>query len=253
MWRSGLVAIIILAALPSADRFGSGPGRPDKPIVLWAWERREDLRFIDPTRVGVAFLAGTVRLSGDAVEVRPRLPAIMVPQATTLLPVVRIETGRPARPTLSAAQRSQAVEAIATLAGPPMARRIQIDFDATRSERAFYSALLADLRRRLPREARLSITALASWCLGDDWIAALPIDEAVPMLFRMGSDDAVVRHLLAARADFRPPLCRQSVGVALDEPLPCSLRGRPTYVFAPHPWSPASYQAALALVEGDAP
>ncbi len=30
------------------------------------------------------------------------------------------------------------------------------------------------------------MTALASWCAGDDWLRDLPVDEAVPMLFRMG-------------------------------------------------------------------
>ena len=42
------------------------------------------------------------------------------------------------------------------------------------------------VRRRLPRDLPLSMTALASWCAGDTWIEALPVDEAVPMLSRWG-------------------------------------------------------------------
>jgi hypothetical protein len=45
---------------------------------------------------------------------------------------------------------------------------IQIDFDATRSERGFYRALLNDLRARVPRSTAFSITALASLCIHDD-------------------------------------------------------------------------------------
>ena len=37
-------------------------------LVLWAWERPEDLRFLDPIRVGVAFLAATVRLWAEGSE-----------------------------------------------------------------------------------------------------------------------------------------------------------------------------------------
>jgi hypothetical protein len=63
-----------------------------------------------------------------------------------------------------------------------MARRpgisgIQVDFDATASERRFYRELVIDLRRLLPDSVPLSITALASWCLDDNWISGLPADE----------------------------------------------------------------------------
>ncbi|MGB0036522.1 MAG: hypothetical protein WBP79_13720, partial [Candidatus Acidiferrales bacterium] len=33
-------------------------------VMLWAWERSEDLRGIDPREAGVAFLARTVFLTG---------------------------------------------------------------------------------------------------------------------------------------------------------------------------------------------
>src|SRR5438309_12019664 len=43
-------------------------------VVLWAWERPEDLRFIDPQRTGVAFLAATVSISSNgSVCFRPRM------------------------------------------------------------------------------------------------------------------------------------------------------------------------------------
>ena len=46
--------------LRNPDRMGGLP-----PFVLWAWERPEDLRFINPQNIAVAFLAGTIRIRGE--------------------------------------------------------------------------------------------------------------------------------------------------------------------------------------------
>ena len=157
------------------------PGYPR--IVLWAWERPEDLSFIDTEEIGVAFLAKTIVMQGDAVSIRPRLQPLNVPNDTALMAVARIESKRPA---LTDLQRTDVVSAVEKMAELPQVAAIQVDFDAVESERGFYAALLRDLRDRLPKTIRLSITALASWCIGDTWIKDLPVDEAVPMLFRMG-------------------------------------------------------------------
>jgi hypothetical protein len=114
----------------------------------------------------------------------------------------------------------------------------QIDFDARVSEREFYRRLLIDLRRQLPPSFGLSITALASWCTYDAWISGLPVDEAVPMLFRMGRDDKIVRHYFESGKDFRPALCRQSLGLSTDEWLGMLRPERQLYVFHPGTWSP---------------
>ncbi len=206
---------------------------------------------MDPRRVAVASLAGTVRLRADRVEVRARAHPLLVPSGTEIVPVVRIETDPLPGPALTDAQRTEAVEAIAALAGAASARHVQVDFDATRRERSFYRALLADLRARLPPEARLSITALASWCFGDRWLDGLPVDFAVPMLFRMGPDAEAIRRALADGRDFRSAICRRGVGVSLDEPIPPLPRWRRVYVFAPRPWSAARYRDAVALAGGD--
>jgi hypothetical protein len=34
-------------------------------VILWAWDRSEDLSFIDPHKAGVAYLARTLYLEGD--------------------------------------------------------------------------------------------------------------------------------------------------------------------------------------------
>src|SRR5439155_8311954 len=144
------------------------------PIMLWAWEQPQELRFLNPREVGVAFLARTVYLRGADVRIRPRLQPLKVPEGTALMAVTRIEADRSMPPTLSVDQRTRAVSAIAELARLPGVTALQVDFDATTSQRAFYRDVLHDLRRQLPDRVGLSITALASWCLHDHWLYGLP-------------------------------------------------------------------------------
>jgi Protein of unknown function (DUF3142) len=220
-------------SFPSADRMAGLPR-----IILWAWERPEDLSFTNPREVGVAFLAGTLYLRNEKVIARPRFQPLSVSPETSLIAVVRIESDRAAPPLLSPQQRERTASAIAEVARGRAVAAVQIDFDARQSERAFYRDLLVDLRRGLPASVSLSITALASWCIYDDWLATLPVDEAVPMLFRMGVDHNQVAQYLKAGGDFRPALCRHSLGISTDEPPPRLPSGRRVYVFNPRPWSP---------------
>ena len=229
-----LVPISIIALRPRA---ASGPLSDLPPVIIWAWERPEKLDFIDTHRVGVAFLAKTLRLEGDRVVSRPRLQPLQVALNTKLIAVVRIESDRKNTPTLSSFQLQEAVTEIAKLSVLKNISMLQIDFDATVSERTFYRALLNEVRPRFPA---LSITALASWCAGDRWLSDLPIDEAVPMLFRMGVDER--RFRLAPR--FEPAICANSAGVSTDEPIAATAVDR-LYIFNPNPWSRDSLNSAL--------
>lgn len=209
-------------------------------LVLWAWERPEDLRFAGAD-TGVGFLAGTIRLKGGEFDFLPRRQPLRVRPATTLVAVVRIETEPGSA--LSREQMDKAVKTILEAALAPQVRAIQIDFDATVSERAFYRRLLRELRERLPSSTPISITALGSWCIGDDWIADLPVDEAVPMLFRLGADKNEVTSWIGSGRDFREPLCRGSLGVSTDEPWKSLPSGRRVYAFSPKSWTEHSLAA----------
>lgn len=216
-------------------------------VMLWAWERPEDLTFLRARTTGVAFLAGTLYLRGDEVQVRPRLQPLRVPVGTPLVAVVRVEVDRALLATLAASQRTRALDEIRRLAEAMKPQGVQIDFDATVSQRGFYRQLLFELRRELPPDTALSITALASWCIGDSWVSDLPADEAVPMLFRMGVDErAVHEHLLGGR-DFRVPICQKSLGVSTDEPLERLPQGRRVYIFHPGRWTPETVEQARTM------
>jgi len=225
------------------------------PVMLWAWERPEDLGGIDTRQAGVAFLARRVFLVGDDVVVRPRLQPLRVPEDTSLVTVVRIEA-QPARlgrdgagpmgATLSMRQRDALVKSLAAVAAEfPNAAALQVDFDATISQREFYRQVLERLRRELPAEMPLQVTALASWCLRDDWLDSVPIDDAIPMLFRMGMGERDVRIRLDAGEDFASPACRESLGISTDEPLKHLPNGRRLYIFSPRAWTPRDARQAI--------
>jgi hypothetical protein len=208
--------------------------------ILWAWERPEDLEFVDSHKFAVAFLAQTLVLKNDDVEFKPRRQPLKVKPDTRLIAVTRIEsqktTGTPSA--LTTTQRQKLIELVLKTTALSNVAAIQIDFDAVRSERDFYRSLLQDLRQKLPDNVPLSMTALASFCVGDRWLDDLPVDEAVPMIFRMGADSKTIRTYLTTGNDFREPLCRRSYGVALDEPIETNLPpSRRKYIFNARSWT----------------
>ena len=214
-------------------------------IVLWAWERPTDLRFINPKETGVAFLARTIRLRQGEVVVRPRLQPLNLPEAASVIAVARVETDSANKPELSDQQRQKLAKAIAEMARLPNVSHVQIDFDATQSERKFYRDVIVEVRRRLPDTVSLSITALASWCTYDNWLSDLPLDEAVPMLFRMAGDGKQIANRLDAGEDFIAPPCRHSYGISTDEPRLNLSLARRLYVFNPDAWTEDSVRAIL--------
>ncbi len=210
------------------------------PNVLWAWERPEDLEFIDPQRFAVAFLAQTLTLTADDVLLTPRRQPLRVSPATKLIAVTRIESQKRTgtRPALSEKQRDRLVTLVTRTLELPNVSAIQVDFDVLTSEREFYRSLLQELREKTPDNVPLSMTALASFCVGDRWLSDLPVDEAVPMIFRMGTDERKIKTFLEAGNDFLEPLCQTSYGITLDEPLAIKFKSdRRVYVFATSSWT----------------
>jgi hypothetical protein len=218
------------------DAFAGSPR-----VFLWAWERPENLEFLNPKEAGVAVLAKTLIVNPAGVEMRPRLQPIALPPGIETIAVVRIE---PHCNDFTESAREAAVHHILDLATRSVSG-IQIDFDALVSQRIFYRALLEDIRRKMPNNKALSITALASWCIYDDWISDLPVDESVPMLFRLGADSLQVQHYLASGNDFRAAKTRFSIGLSMDELPRKTFSGRRIYMFNPKPWTRESVNQAL--------
>jgi hypothetical protein len=232
--RACLCAVPVLLLCACGTRPDPLPQFPR--LVLWAWERPERLRFIDPHTTGVAFLTRTISWRGGQVESRPRVQPLEVPAGVALMAVERLQ-GTGALPDAQAL-----AEPILRDAARPGIQALQIDFDARRSERAWYRGLLERLRAGLAANVPLNITALASWCDGDSWIAGLPVSDAVPMLFRMGAGEP------RGSARFRVGLCQSSLGISTDEWPAQAPSGRRLFVFDPRAWDEATYRAVLVRV-----
>jgi hypothetical protein len=234
-----LAATLTLGLLASFDTPRAAPMDRLPRLVLWAWERPVDLRALPPG-VGVAFLAQTISTTGRGSVVLPRRQPLLVAPSTPLIAVTRIET-----PGGDAAigQVDEIARAIASTMKLPRVAAVQVDFDATLSQRPMYRQLLHAVRRQLPPATPLSITALASWCMQDDWLGDLPIDEAVPMLFRMGPAEEPLRAGIADR--LRASACRGALGTSLDEPLAISRGRKRLYIFNPQPWTATTIGEAM--------
>lgn len=209
------------------------------PKFLWAWERPEDLRFLDPKEFGVAFLAQTILLEKDAVTPKPRRQPLEVSPGTYLIAVTRIETNKDGtkRPTFSPDMANKIVTLVKSTLDLPDVKAVQIDFDAVLSEREFYRSMMKELRSRMPADKPLTMTSLASWCTGDAWFNDFPVDEAVPMAFQMGSDGEKIRKYLKNGNDWTEPLCRGSYGISVDDTLGAELKpDRRVYYFSNNAW-----------------
>jgi hypothetical protein len=213
--------------------------------ILWAWERPEDLRFVNASKFGVAFLAQTLLLKNDEVIRQPRRQSLQIAANTYLIAVTRIETDKQNlhQSDLSDERKKTVVSLIKKTLELPNVKAVQIDFDATVSERNFYRGVIHELKKQLPENTPLTITALASWCVGDAWFKDLPIDQAVPMAFQMGADDKEIRRFLTDGNDWREPLCQDSYGIAVDEPLKVNFKpNRRFFYFKSRAWEKADLE-----------
>jgi hypothetical protein len=142
------------------------------------------------------------------------------------------------------------VAAIQDQAMVPGIEALQLDFDATRSQRPLYRKLLARLRAAIGERIPITITALASWCMGDRWLRELPVDGAVAMLFQMGADSAEALTWLRRGRPLagvaKTPL---DWGLALEQPLPVTPpAGARTFLFSNHPWTLTAFRRAQRRV-----
>jgi len=215
-------------------------------VTLWAWESRQDLRNVSTEKYVIAYLDRTVFIT-DQIETVPRRQPLLVPQDARVMAVVRIEAPQ-ARAKLDARELAENVaNQIVEASRRKQVSALQIDFDATRSQRSFYRKVIEETRRRMPAKMALSITALASWCSRPSWLEGLPVDEAVPMLFRMGGDS---RFKKEPGWNYEPtaPLCKTSVGVSTDEAWPAITDSTRIYVFHPRAWNPVALENLEKLI-----
>ena len=182
-------------------------------VFLWVWRYDADMQWIDRTKCGIAYLAGTIKVGKKGVSKYPRLNSLKVPDNTSVEAVIRIE----AEPgfILDSSNLPIIQKSIESLIPSKNISALQIDFDATRSQRKFYKHLLEEIRATsLPSNLPLNMTALASWTIFDKWTADMPVNSVVPMFFRMGKD----RHKMISCLKKGMVKDSDCLGLAVDEP-----------------------------------
>ncbi|MDQ0464843.1 hypothetical protein QO010_002627 [Caulobacter ginsengisoli] len=242
-----LLSLVLAGALTLGLSGAASPADPRRAaLVLWAWDRPEDLRFAQPGDE-VAAVVGVITLSGEAVVARGRTVALKLPPGVRRTAVVHVEID-PHNPA-AWTPRQRAAAAAAVLAYSDLGwEAAQVDFEVRASQRPILLDLLTDVRAGLPSGQRLSMTALASWCDTEQWMSQAPVDEVVPMLFRMGPGGQGLRRRLEAGGDLREPRCRAAMGMAVDQPLSRLPPGRRLYLFNPRPWSQPALDETRARI-----
>uniref|UniRef100_UPI004039A97A hypothetical protein n=1 Tax=Variovorax sp. BK018 TaxID=3450241 RepID=UPI004039A97A len=185
--------------------------------VAWIWPDSNGPRGVSgataPYREA-AVMAESLVLRADRVERGGRRQPLLLPAGVRLIPVIHVETATDAPDELAPVHRDAIIAAVnrqatATTAG---AELLQLDFEAPARQRETYRALVVAIREALPAGTRLSVTALAHWCTQGDWLDKLPVDEIVPMLYRLGPHADEWRRRFTQRD---PALARRCQGPAL--------------------------------------
>lgn len=241
--------LIIIVIFPIFFLY-SNLGKYSPKIFIWAWEKPENLLFIDDKNIGVAFYAGTITFSNSKTFFKPRLQPLAINPKISKIAVIRIKNMEKSDQ-LNNNQLSKAVDLIVKTCSRNKISGCQIDFDAKNSEIDFYKELILKTRDNLPKSIALSITALVSWCHLGSWLEDLPIKEAVPMFFRLGIDEHLIRNNLVGQSFMKARICQKSIGISVDEPLPPSqyLKNRKIYIFNPEPWTVNNFSAIIKEIE----
>lgn len=248
----------ILSSMSQAGGNDSNLFQPDKKSVsIWAWDRFDDLSFLkDDT--SVTSYAGTFYLRDNRSIFDPRRKELICPKETARIPSFRIES-------VNKIDKDYEDSAIAGICDTikqyfrthsECQKMVQIDFDARASERDLYKKLLFKLRQTLKSaqytsDVKISITALASWCLKDKWMQDLDVDEIVIMLFSLGQDkEDVLTDLKDTNLDTGNK-ASTAIGISANEPqtnealkiLGIISDARKMYIFQSLPWTKNRYVA----------
>lgn len=210
--------------------------------VAWIWPDSNGPGG-DSTHYGeAAVLVESLVLRAGSIERGGRTQPLALPAGVRLVPVVHVEAAADAPADLTPAQRDVIVAAALRHAATATAGAglLQLDFEAPFRQHDTYRTLVAAIRKALPADVRLSVTALAHWCSQGDWLDRLPVDEVVPMLYRLGPHADDWRRRFAQNDAGLARRCRgPALGFATNDPPPTTLLARTIrpYWFDEAAWS----------------
>lgn len=245
MRKKILLSVVIITALII---FGSYSllllHNHNQKIYVWAWERPEDLRFLGKYKnnIVIVYYAGDVVIKKGGMEITPRRNKLLLPQDVSTIPLIRIDNFDKAN-ILDSRRLEDIKKFIVQVCSITGILGCQIDFDALTSEYPFYTKLISEVKKEIPPNIPLSITALVSWCDKYSWLDKTEIDFAVPMFYRLGPDSAQIQNGRVGETFLKSGKCQNAIGIATDEQIPRKdyLRGKEAYFFNPQPWTEQSF------------
>jgi len=213
-------------------------------IYVWAWERPEDLRFL--SNIGdsnnIVYYAGGIVIRNGRLDIQPRINNLLTTQSARLIPIIRIDNFDTSA-VFTDILLQKVEDFIVTVCKHPSVVGCQVDFDARTSEHVIYANLLDSIKKRLPENIPLSITALVSWCDEFSWLNETSIDFAVPMFYRMGPDRDQIQDDRVGLTFMKSPKCQSAVGLSIDEIVPAKkyIRGKDIYLFNDQSWTEENF------------
>jgi len=242
--KFSIVFLVLLLTSLGFYFFKSKSKNLNIPVIFWVWERPENLYFIKDKNISFAYLAGTITKTDKNLEYYSRKQPLRIPDNSNTISVIRIEDRSKDHifedkylSEISDYVVKSCIEKTSNIA-------CQIDFDATESQIEFYKKLVISVREKLPKEMKLSLTALVSWCVNDKtWFDGLPIDEAVPMFFRLGREENIYWQRISEGKLNISNSCQKAVGIATDESVPNNIymKDKPIYIFNNEYWTQANW------------
>lgn len=250
------LGLTVIAIVLSIVYYRSVAPRRENPLdlVLWVWERPENLYFMKKEKVTYAYLAGTITKTDTGLTLYFRQQPLRIPDDSTTVATIRIEDK--AKETTFGDSDIQEISDFVVSACLKDRKNIscQIDFDAGQSQIDFYKKLILAVRSKLPEGVKLSLTALLSWCIDNDpWFDNLPLDEIVPMFFRLGKDSNIYWQKISQEDLILNPLCQKSIGISTDEQLPGKkyLKNKEIYIFNNDYWDKYNWGIIKARIKGE--
>lgn len=185
-------------------------------IYLYSWERFDDFSFLKDSslsnKITVVPLAGEINIYEDELYVNYRTHQIIIPNNIKSFPIIRINNFSSAEMFSKHVNKIEAF-ILSICSGHD---HCELDFDARESEYNNYINLMNNIKNKLPK-TKISITAPASWCYPKSWINNLPIEYAVPMVYRLGKDEKTIKNGDVSPLFISNPLCLENIALANDE------------------------------------
>ena len=215
--------------------------------VAWIWPDSNGPKRGDAVSYPeAAVLIESLMLRNGIAQHGGRTSSLNLPTDVRILPVIHVEVGEDEPAQFTEAQITAVLAAVRRQAGVAAsgAGWLQLDFEAPARQREAYRALVTSIRQALPASVRLSVTALAHWCTQGNWLDQLPVDEVVPMLYRLGPHAGHWRDLFTKDSSSLAQRCRGSaLGFATNDPPSLELLQRTPrpYWFDETAWSNPSH------------